>query len=267
MVKWAPAKLNQYIEPFVGSGAIFFALKPKNARLSDLNERLIEAFQQVRDRPYQVREYLADYQSSHSKKFYYLERTKERRGPAARAAQFIYFNRTCWNGLYRVNRDGWFNVPIGTKTAVHYGANDIVEQSRPLQGAAIKASDFEDAIDSARAGDFIFVDPPYTVNHNLNGFVKYNEVLFSWQDQIRLRDALVRADRRGAFFILSNAAHQSVVELYAAFHQREIARHSVISGGSLGRGKTAELIVSNYLPLEQREYTGGGRPEAAQPFE
>lgn len=239
-----PSTYGTYIEPFVGSAAVFFAVAPKRAVLSDVNERLIETYQQVRDNPYLVRRYLGDYHERHSSEFYYRERGRARRGAAARAAQFIYFNRTCWNALYRVNRKGEFNVPIGTKTNVHFGAGDIVDQSRALRAAHVVRTDFEETIDRAKRGDFIFADPPYTVKHNLNGFVKYNEVLFGWEDQIRLRKALGRAVKRGATVMITNADHESIRSLYEGFGEhRALSRSSVIAGSSSARGRYTELVI------------------------
>ncbi|WP_261503540.1 DNA adenine methylase, partial [Burkholderia multivorans] len=160
-------------------------------------------------------------------------------------ARFIYLNRTCWNGLYRVNKNGQFNVPIGTKSNVLLDTDDWPTVSAALRQAKLLVSDFEPIIDQAKRNDIVFADPPYTVKHNNNGFVKYNENIFAWQDQIRLRDALLRAKKRGAHIFCTNADHISIREIYEDhFTVTSVARGSVISGKADSRGKTSELLIT-----------------------
>ena len=161
-----------------------------------------------------------------------------------RAVRFIYLNRTCWNGLYRVNRRNEFNVPIGTKSAVIFPDDDFVAVSDALRCADLVACDFELAIDEGNAGDIIYVDPPYTVRHNKNGFLKYNKNIFSWDDQIRLRNCLGRAANRGCIIFVSNADHASVRDLYEGFGTVfSVPRASIIAGSPAYRGATSELLV------------------------
>ena len=182
--KLIPQTYNRYIEPFLGSGATFFALEPKESKsLSDINVDLINSYVAVRDHWHRVQRLLEVHHASHDEEYYYLVRDTRFRGPVQRAAQFIYLNRTCWNGLYRVNLRGRFNVPIGTKSAVVMDTDDFEWTSSLLETAILSCCDFESTIDLASKNDFIFVDPPYTVRHNMNGFIKYNEKLFSWADQ------------------------------------------------------------------------------------
>lgn len=240
----APRHYNRYFEPFLGSGAAFFALEPNDAVLSDLNSDLINCYLAIRDRTESVESLLEEHQSNHSKAYYYWMRSQQFAGQAERAAQFIYLNRTCWNGLYRVNRKGKFNVPIGTKTAVLMDTDEFEWTAELLRSCEIICSDFETTIDHAQEGDFIFVDPPYTVRHNLNGFIKYNERLFSWADQVRLKDALKRAVGRGAHILATNANHQSVHELYSEFQNRRIvSRMSVLAGDASYRSSIDELLI------------------------
>jgi DNA adenine methylase len=146
--------------------------------------------------------------------------------------------------LYRLNLRGEFNVPIGSKTKVEFDDGTLEDCSNALKSAQITASDFERTIDQAEAGDFIFVDPPYTVKHNLNGFIKYNEHLFSWDDQVRLRNSLRQASYRGAKVLVTNADHEAVRELYCDDGEMiAVSRQSVIAGRATARQSTTELFV------------------------
>lgn len=234
-----------YIEPFLGGGSVFFHLSPDTSLISDSNPRLIECYRQIRDNFCKVFRLLKEHQKRHGVSHYYEVRSHYYDCEVERAAQLLYLNRTCFNGLYRVNKKGRFNVPIGTKDKVIDKNENFADISEALSGAELRACDFEETIDRANSGDFVFVDPPYTVKHNFNGFLKYNEKIFSWDDQIRLRDAIVRASKRGAKVLLTNAAHASVAELYDGIgEQRVVKRSSVLAGKSNARGSVEELIVS-----------------------
>jgi len=242
-----PKECNRYIEPFLGSAACFFFLKPESAILSDANNRLVETYRAIRDTPEKVERLLAIHQRQHSNEYYYQVRAKQLQTPHTRAAQFIYLNRTCYNGLYRENKSGQFNVPIGTKNSVVLSTDNFSETSKLLGNTEIFHEDFESIIDLASRGDFIFADPPYTTAHNLNGFIKYNQKIFSWEDQIRLEAALTRASQRGAKILMTNAAHSSVKELYEhPWEVFELSRRSVISGLNKGRSNTTEFLISNF---------------------
>jgi DNA adenine methylase len=161
--------------------------------------------------------------------------------------RFLYLNRTCFNGIYRVNLRGEFNVPIGTKDRVAYPEGYLQQIATCLSHASIRVAGFEQTIDKAEANDFVFVDPPYTVMHNNNNFVKYNARLFSWADQVKLASAVKKAARRGAAVMISNADHQSVRELYRGFgtHHR-VDRTSILAADLLHRRKTTELVITSY---------------------
>lgn len=239
---------KRYIEPFAGSGAMFFHQAPKKAILNDLNEELINAYTAIKDDWKRVVAILKRYQRLHNENFYYEIRSMVPRSIYQRAAKFIYLNRTCFNGIYRVNLNGEFNVPIGTKTNVILDTDDFENISKMLQGTSLIAGDFEKVIDKAKTGDFIFVDPPYTVKHAYNGFVKYNEKLFSWEDQVRLKDSLVRASERGASIMMTNAFHASIKSLYhgTGFKKEIVLRNSMIAASGTHRGKYEEYIITNY---------------------
>lgn len=234
---------GRYIEPFLGGGAVFFHLSPSSAILSDVNPRLINTYRAIQQDWEAVWNELKRLQVKHSKEFYYEERSRNRKTMHTRAAQFLYLNRTCWNGLYRENLTGKFNVPIGTKTQVVMPDDDFEGTSKVLQNATLGNCDFEETLLEARKGDLVFLDPPYTTAHNTNGFVKYNQNIFSWDDQVRLQRCAIAAKRRGAKVVLTNANHQSILELYSDVGEPEIvSRSSVISGKNSARGSTTEVL-------------------------
>lgn len=162
-----------------------------------------------------------------------------------RAARFLYLNSTCWNGLYRVNRKGEFNVPIVTKSAVIMESDNFIRISNILRDIELKELDFAESLSGARRNDLVFVDPPYTVNHNTNGFLKYNEKIFSWSDQVKLADAIGEAGKRGVKIIVSQADHKSIRELYSGIGKiTAVSRASVLAADSAKRRPTTELLIS-----------------------
>ena len=243
-----PPEYDRYIEPFLGGGSIFFALAPELAILGDTNAQLIETYSQVRDNPVLISELLRHHHADHSKDYYYSERKRNHDDSAPhRAAKFIYLNRTCWNGLYRVNLKGEFNVPKGTKDSVLLDTDDFNSVSKLLANAQLCSQDFAKTLQNAGANDFVYIDPPYTVKHKYNSFVKYNEKIFTWDDQVRLRDNVVAAIGRGAKVAVSNADHYSIRELYNGIGTlTEIKRHSVIAADRKHRGEVDELLIRSW---------------------
>lgn len=238
-----PKFTGRYIEPFVGGGAVFFHLAPTAAIISDANERLIATYKSIRDDWRSVQSSLAEFHTQHSKDFYYEERAREHSSSHLCAAQFLYLNRTCFNGLYRENLKGQFNVPIGTKTQVVLPDDDFEQASKILSRADIRAGDFEAVVAEAVEGDLVFLDPPYTTAHNTNGFVKYNQKIFTWDDQKRLMKAICGAKLRGARVVLTNADHESIHELYVELGAPTVvSRPSVISGSAISRRATTEAL-------------------------
>ena len=237
----------RYVEPFLGGASIFFALNPKKAILSDLNIDLIETYSAICDDWSIVWEKLQRHHRNHTiiDQYYYKIRLSRPRSMAGRAAKFIYLNRTCFNGLYRVNLRGEFNVPKGTKDTVVFPDDDFRNIANRLKSATIMCADFEVVINAALAGDFLFVDPPYTVKHNLNGFLKYNERIFSWGDQERLADSIRRFAMRGGCALVTNAAHQSVIDLYADMGEiHTTQRHSILSSETTRRNEVEEIAIT-----------------------
>lgn len=242
-----PQKYNNYIEPFLGGGAVFFYLQPQCALLGDKNADLINAYKVIRDNWMDLYSELKIHHRNHSKEYYNSIRSQTPTDAVKRAAIFIYLNRTCWNGLYRVNLKGKFNVPIGTKSDVIYDDDDFEGISKLLDNKVIVSDDFKGLIDRAEKDDFVFVDPPYTVAHGSNGFLKYNESLFSWQDQERLAECLRSAKKRGVKVVATNADHDSVENLYMNdFKIERFSRPSTISGNSDARKKYTELVIRSF---------------------
>lgn len=242
-----PRGYDRYIEPFLGSGAVFFHLRPAHAILTDINADLVTAFRGIRDQPKAVMRHLRRHQQAHSKSHYLEVRSSAPPLLADRAARIIYLNRTCFNGIYRVNRQGRFNVPMGDRGTIVYDTDDFPALAKTLAGAALSQADFESTINCAEYGDLVYADPPYTVRHNHNGFIKYNEDLFSWDDQERLAKCLARAAERGARILATNAAHDSVRELYAdhGFTLTEVSRFSPIAASAGDRKQYTEIVISS----------------------
>lgn len=244
-----PKNFNRYIEPFLGGGAVFFHLAPDDAILGDINPDVIAVYEGLKTNWKFIKKSLQYHQRMHCDKYYYQVRDKRTKDPLQQASRMIYLNRTCFNGIYRVNLDGVFNVPRGSKNAVLLDTDDFEAISKRLENATIRLSDFEELIDEAQEGDLVFADPPYTVRHNLNGFIKYNEKLFLWSDQERLAKALVRAQLRGAYIVSTNANHHSVRKLYedSNFVLKTVSRFSGISASPDNRKQYEELVLLSNL--------------------
>jgi DNA adenine methylase len=243
-----PVHFRRYFEPFLGSGAVYFHLSPVSGVISDLNEDLVVTYRALRNDPHKVHSLLKKHSRRHDNDYYYQIRESRPVSEAVRAARLIYLNRTCWNGLYRVNKNGIFNVPRGTKNSVIFPSDDFAAISAQLKRIDISCCDFEITIDRADEGDFVFIDPPYTVKHNFNGFLKYNQSIFNWDDQVRLCRSIVRARDRGVLVLVLNANHRSIRDLYRGIGQQvRLPRSSVLAGDSSFRIKTSELgITINY---------------------
>jgi DNA adenine methylase len=240
-----PTEYNRYIEPFLGGGAVFFHLRPKSALIGDINPDILSVYLGLKNNWRYIKRSLQYHQRKHSDKYYYKVRGSMPDNVLRQASRMIYLNRTCFNGIYRVNTQGFFNVPRGSKNSVLLETDDFENVSKALKNASIFLADFEILIDKAQEGDLVFADPPYTVRHNLNGFIKYNEVLFSWEDQERLSRALIRAKKRGAKIVSTNANHKSIRELYKGndFCLETVSRFSSISAASENRKQFEELVI------------------------
>ena len=242
----AGVEIRQYHEPFAGGAAVFFGLPLESkAYLHDLNAELIETYRQIRDYPDEVWRFLRTYRNT--KHAYYTARDSTPRLPASRAARFIFLNHASFNGIHRVNLAGRYNVPYGHRTSFNPPQlTDLAEASTRLQAATLIAGDFEYALSNVGPGDLVFLDPPYTVAHNHNGFVKYNDRLFSFSDQRRLSAMIDQIRSRGAFYVLTNAAHQSIAMLFDKGDRRiETSRKNIVGGRAAARGSATEYVFTN----------------------
>lgn len=237
-------EFNNYHEPFIGGGSVFFNFAPKTSFISDSNEWLIETYKSIKEDPQAIIEYLVKFKKD--KENYYKIRKNDYENPFKRSAQFIYLNQMSFNGIFRVNLNGKYNVPYGNRENYNFDFNNIISVSYALKNTKISYSDFYKTIDNVKNGDLVFLDPPYTITHNLNGFVQYNQKIFSLEDQYRLAEMIKEIKNKKAFYILTNAAHKKVKEI---FDDRdtilEISRASVIGGKGAKRGKYSEYLFTN----------------------
>ncbi|MCP3682368.1 MAG: Dam family site-specific DNA-(adenine-N6)-methyltransferase [bacterium] len=243
-----PSKFSNYHEPFVGGGSVFFNLQPKNkSYLSDSNSDLINAYTQIRDEFDYLIQLLNQFHNTEEE--YYRVRDYRFTSSVEKAAQFIYLNRTCFNGLYRVNLKGEFNVPYGFKSYKRLFDFDRLKRfSELLKPAIVTCCDFEESLQHIKKDDLVFLDPPYTVTHIKNGFIKYNERLFSWDDQERLAIFIEKIRSRGAYYILTNAKHDSIESLFGRMDAPvSVTRASLIGGKKARRGFIEEYVFTNVL--------------------
>lgn len=243
IVPYIPSDFRRYFEPFVGGGALFFNLVPRASFLSDLNADLVNCYRWVRDNPEGVISYLRAWPNSEAD--YYKVRGASQLIEIERAARTIYLASLSFNGIYRVNLKGEFNVPYGKKIHLDPAApGPIREASTALQSATIECRDFEVAVADCRDGDLVFFDPPYTVMHDNNGFLKYNDHIFTWADQERLAKVSDRLVRKGCTVLVSNAHHHAVTNLYPGFRHYRLHRTSKIAAcGKCRRPVIESLFV------------------------
>jgi len=248
-----PTNFKAYHEPFIGGGAVFsnLGLNDRDIYISDINPTLISFYKQVQSDHQELINKLLKYKNT--TEFYYKVRNfKGDKTDLDRAADFYYLNRTCFNGLYRVNRSGFFNVPYGHRDIDVLEIDAFVSFNKTLSNVFVSCCDFEVALKKVKKGDFVFLDPPYTVAHNKNGFIEYNQRIFSWTDQVRLASCVKQIMEKGAYFIMTNANHISIKKLYKGVgKQYEIQRHSTVSGNMDSRFKISELVITNCLSIKK----------------
>ena len=258
IVERAPERINRYHEPFLGGGAVFFALHEAGlvgeAALADGNAELIGTYQAVRDDVEGVisalgelsRQYLSLGRSERTFLYYDIRDKRRPRSPARKAARLLFLNKTCYNGLYRVNAKGRFNVPHGRYVnPTILDADRLREASGALARAELRAEDFEAACARARPGDFVYLDPPYQPLSATSAFTKYTSADFGFADQERLRAAFDALTARGVPALLSNSDHPDIHALYEGYAIERVAMGRAINSKATGRAAISELLISN----------------------
>lgn len=249
-----PSEFNdadcRYFEPFFGGGAVFFDLQPKSATISDLNSELITTYMVVRDNVERLIESLK--QHVYDKDYFLKIRAMD---PATMsdldvASRFIYLNRTCFNGMYRVNSKGQFNVPFGRyKNPIICDEDNLRAVSRVLKGVEILNADYKVAVSKAKAGDFVYFDPPYYPVSPTSSFTSYTKDGFAEKEQIELRDTFAELSNRGCYVMLSNSDTTFIRGIYSGLKNVTITTVNAgrsINSKAAGRGKITELVITNY---------------------
>lgn len=242
----APDGFDRYVEPFAGSACLFFALETKHAILTDINEDLINLYLEIRDNVEAVIECVTDFKCT--KEEYYSIRALDlnQLSPPRRAARFIYLNRYCFNGLYRTNKRGDFNVPYGGyKCGVLPPASTLRSCSIALRDVILAATSFEKTLQEVRSGDFVYIDPPYSIRSRrvFNGYSHFN---FGDDQLTTLRSHLKRLDHLGVSFLVSYGLSKEAKDLGKNFDCREVVVHRNIASFANKRRKSRELLITNY---------------------
>lgn len=244
-----------YNEPFVGAGALYLALRPKKARLSDANAHLIDCYSHVSRRPDEVAAYLRQHASKTGKRYYYEVRDKYNRSSpsAAQAARFIYLNKTCFNGIFRVNVQGEFNVPYGHKDPpLLPSREELRSASTLLKGADLRVADFSVSLAALGKNDFAYLDPPYPPINGTSYFTHYTADRFGEEDQESLADAVNALEARGAKFMMSNADTKLIRSLYGRFRIIPLRVTRYITCKAI-KHRADEVIITNY-PISPTAY-------------
>lgn len=244
LLKSTPVKMSRYVEPFAGSACLFLALQPQQALLSDINRELIETYDALSLVPEDVASALSEMPQSAD--FYYLLRSRDPNSLdlTGRAARFIYLNRFCFNGVYRTNRAGQFNVPYGSRTGKLPCTQHFVAVGCALRRAARYTCDFECTLGSVRDGDFVYLDPPYHKRPK-GGYGEYGYNSFEIRDLPRFCGAVHRAAARGATILISYSDTLEVSEWFPNWFAKRLTVRRHVSGFSDSRGCVDELLISN----------------------
>lgn len=260
--KYLPAKYNEYYEPFIGAGAVLFSLQPKSCTLNDTNSELVNCYQVIRDQPEELLKLCQQHRDNNSQEYYYQLREQDRQAefdqwtPVEKAARIIYLNKTCFNGLFRVNSSGQFNVPYGkyknpviADPAVIKAISSYLNRSkcRILQG------DFEQAVATATKGAFVYFDPPYHPLSDTSSFTGYSINGFGEQEQIRLKKLCDRLSDQGCQVLASNSAAPLIKSLYddPRYEVVEVKATRAINAIASKRGRINELLIHNKYLLKQ----------------
>ena len=240
-----------YHEPFLGGGAVFFALRAEeqvpNACLSDVNKELIDSYRAIRDVVGEVISHLLKHESLSSAEYFYRVRSQEPRDPCEVAARMIYLNKTCFNGLYRVNQSGKFNASWGRyKNPTICDEPNLRAVSAVLSTAKVEVASFESILDHARSGDVVYFDPPYVPVSATALFTEYSAEGFGHREQKRLADVVRELDKHSVRVVLSNSDTPETRQLYAGLQIEQVLARRAVNTRADRRGPVAELIVRNF---------------------
>jgi len=253
-----PKKISTYVEPFVGGGAVLFHLQPKKAIINDFNKELMNVYQVIKDNPNELIKVLKEHKDLNSEDYFYEIRSLDRRddfenlSSVQKAGRIIYLNKTCYNGLFRVNRAGFFNTPYGKyKNPSIVNEVTIKAISNYFNSANIKflTGDYKEALKSLRRGAFVYFDPPYMPNSSSSSFTGYTEHGFDYEKQVELRDECLKLHDRGVKFLQSNSYSPEILELYSdqkVFNIEIVKAKRSINSQSDKRGEISEVLIYNY---------------------
>jgi DNA adenine methylase len=248
------SKTNKYFEPFVGGGAMFFDLLPLNASINDINSELVVTYTSIRDNAEQLISELNSGKYKYDKDIFLNIRAWELEtvSEIKRAARFIYLNRTAFNGMYRVNKSGKFNVPFGRYTNPQIcDAENIRRVAEVLKNTKVSNTSYKYVLDEAKKGDFVYFDPPYYPVSKTASFTSYSNDVFLEKEQQELKDAFIELHKRGCFVMLSNSDTPFVKSLFQQRKKDCITIHTVLAGRNINsnagkRGKIREVLITNY---------------------
>lgn len=265
----SPENFNNYYEPFLGGGALFFKLslmgKIKHAYLNDASASLIHAYKTIKEKPSELIAELNSGKYLNDKETFLKIRAEQPKDEVKATARFIYLNKTAFNGLYRVNSSGEFNVPFGKyNNPKILDEENILAVSEALQKDELTRIDFEKAVASARKGDFVYFDPPYHPVSKTSSFTNYTKGSFTEKDQVRLANKFKELHEKGVFVMLSNSYAPLILELYKDFNISVVNATRMINCKAEGRGKVREVIITNYLPIAIDAKEGLKTPAAAR---
>lgn len=241
----SPNQFDRYFEPFVGGGSIFFALQCSHSVICDQNDWLIDTYTAIRDEPAQVAEILRKLPNTREDFLRIRSMDQKEASPAQRAAHLIYLNKTCFRGLFRVNREGRFNVPYGEYNRRYYDPENLQRVSELLKGTEIRKGDFEYGIYGVSTRDFVYFDPPYYKYGGYSDFNRYTPSQFREHDHIRLAAVCRELDNRGVQWALTNSNTTFVRALFHGFRIRELSSRREINLDSAKRNMI-ELLITNY---------------------
>lgn len=253
-----PKNIKTYYEPFVGGGSVFLNLQPKKIIINDYNSELINTYNVVKNNVDELINELKVHEENNSKDYFYELRVWDRNGAlkdktdVERAGRFIYLNKTCYNGMFRVNSQGQFNVPYGRYKNPNIVNEEIIRADSTFlnkHNVVALNMDFEKAVENAEKGDFVYFDTPYTpITDDSQSFVGYTLNSFGNDEQIRLRDLFLELSNRGVNVMLSNSSTEFIHDIYSEYKDyihTVKAKRSINSKGD-GRGKVDEVIITNY---------------------